>query len=335
MVESIKNAPNLIISKDIQISLFGEDNRTDTFCYESKRHINNPHVVKFSGGRTSGMLLFVMLEAGLLKAERGDVVVFNNTAAEHPETYKFVKKCKQVVEEKYGIPFFWVEYQTYEDARKGEYIRIPSFKLVNTEPYSEDNPHGYHWRGEVFEEMLSQKGYVPTLFQRICTKSMKIEASSKFLEEWFANKEATERLGHFGTSTRMTDDELYERHLRHNGSVPRKVFLRKKEFLKNRPTERPSQAWADYSSVVVPFKNAELEGADRGRYVKETQYLSFIGIRYDEMHRVGKIQRRNFGGVHAEGRDGEYVYMPLVKMNITQDMVQEFWANQDWNLGLR
>ena len=67
------------------------------------------------------MLLFTLLENGLLSAERGDVVVFNNTSCEHPETYRFAATCKEIVEQRYGIPFFWVEFQTYEDARRGEW----------------------------------------------------------------------------------------------------------------------------------------------------------------------------------------------------------------------
>ena len=101
------------------------------------------------------MLLFILLEAGLLKPKRGDVIVFNNTSAEHPKTYEFARRCKKLVEKKYGLPFFWLEYQTYEDARNGEYTRLPSYRLVNAEPRSAANPDGYHWRGEVYEELLS------------------------------------------------------------------------------------------------------------------------------------------------------------------------------------
>ena len=104
------------------------------FRYAAKVHAEVPHVVKFSGGRSSGMLLFVLLESGLLQRERGDVVVFNNTSAEHPETYQFVSLCKSIVEEHYGIPFFWLEFQTYEDARNGEWTRLPSYRLVKPKP---------------------------------------------------------------------------------------------------------------------------------------------------------------------------------------------------------
>ena len=41
-------------------------------------HKNIPHIVKFSGGRSSGALLFSMLKNGMLKANRGDVIIFNN-----------------------------------------------------------------------------------------------------------------------------------------------------------------------------------------------------------------------------------------------------------------
>ncbi|MCY4300654.1 MAG: hypothetical protein OXC68_02805 [Aestuariivita sp.] len=56
--------------------------------YRAKKHSELPHIVKFSGGRSSGMLLFILLKNRLLKRERGDVILFNNTSAEHPNTYR-------------------------------------------------------------------------------------------------------------------------------------------------------------------------------------------------------------------------------------------------------
>lgn len=53
-----------------------------------------PHVVKFSGGRSSGMMLMRLLEQGKLNPTRGDVIVFNNTSVEHPATYEFTRKLK-------------------------------------------------------------------------------------------------------------------------------------------------------------------------------------------------------------------------------------------------
>ena len=56
--------------------------------YRNPGHRALPHVVKFSGGRSSAMLLFCLLENRVLDAARGDVIVFNNTSAEHPDTYE-------------------------------------------------------------------------------------------------------------------------------------------------------------------------------------------------------------------------------------------------------
>ena len=123
------------------------------------------------------MLLFALLENGLLDRDRGDVILFNNTSAEHPDTCRFVRHCMRKARG-YGIPFFQIEFQTYEDARRGEWTRLPTYRLVNDEPRSRENPDGFHWRGEVFEELLSWKGYVPNRFNRICTQQLKCIDSS-------------------------------------------------------------------------------------------------------------------------------------------------------------
>ena len=99
--------------------------------YDAPEHRSLPHVVKFSGGRSSGMMLMLLLEQGLLDRERGDVVVFNNTSAEHPATYDFVRACARYSETDHGVPFFWIEYATYEDAHNGEWTRRGGYRLVN------------------------------------------------------------------------------------------------------------------------------------------------------------------------------------------------------------
>ena len=99
--------PKLAISGKLQQAERYDPDRTYSFRYRSKRHRRLPHVVKFSGGRSSGMLLFTLLENAFLQRDRGDVVVFNNTSCEHPETYRFAAECKRRVESDYGIPFFF------------------------------------------------------------------------------------------------------------------------------------------------------------------------------------------------------------------------------------
>ena len=335
---SVKAIPQINIRDAIKQTELHNFNGTYIFCYDADGHCELPHVFKFSGGRSSGLLLFTLLESGILKAERGDVIIFNNTSAEHPKTYKFARQCKEIVERKYKIPFFWIEYQTYEDSRNARYTRIASYRLVNTEPYSETNPNGYRWRGEAYEEMLSWSGFVPNLYQRTCTVSLKLKCTRDFLKEWFANKPATERLGHFGKTSRLDDEELYERHLRSNGSVPKNIFLEKKKYVRKMPVSRPSQIWTDYSPVAKPFENPHLAEKTQGKRIffgKEgCEYLSFVGLRYDEMRRVIKVRRRNSGGTESVGYEGEHVYMPLSDMKVTREDVEDFWNLQSWNLEL-
>lgn len=189
MSSNLNAVPSLTIADRPPIGPTGQ------LHYRARRHRELPHIVKFSGGRSSGLLLFVLLENGLLQAERGDVVVFNNTAAEHPETYWFVAECKRRCEAA-GIPFFLVEFQTYEDARHGEWRRLPVYRLVNASPRSDDNPDGFCWQGEVFDEMLSHQGFVPNRFRRVCTKHLKLETTRRFLSDWLAGKEGIPALGH-------------------------------------------------------------------------------------------------------------------------------------------
>ena len=336
---SMRDIPKLKLNSGLKPRDEGYNpKKTYPFQYEAKGHEDIPHVVKFSGGKTSGMLLFTLLEGGLLKAERGDVVIFNNTAAEHPKTYDFVRRCKEEVESKYNIPFFWIEFQTYEDARNGEYRRLPSFRLVNDQPFSEDNPEGYKWHGEVFQELLSWKGYVPTFFQRICTKNLKLEPTRLFLKEWLANKQSTERLGHFSNESRIDDDTTFNQHIKARGATPKDIYLRKKRFLKECDLIRPAQTWSKFSSCVVPIQNETIVGKTLGKSAHfgegGMEYIAFIGLRYDEKQRIHKVKKRNDGGEDSAGYEGEYVYMPLDLMNITSDDVETFWAKQPWRLEL-
>ena len=231
------------------------------------------------------MLLFTLLENGILKQERGDVVIFNNTSCEHPETFKFAAECKKRVEAA-GIPFFFIQFQTYEDARQGEWRRIPSYRLVNEHPFSEINPDGFQWRGEVFEEMLSNKAYLPNQFARVCTQSLKLEITRQFLRDWFASKKSIPRLGHGLPESQVDTDQMHKSHIRNGGGVPKDVLLKKKRFVLSRPTCRPKQYYRDFSAAASPFENALLKDKIFGQKAwfgdGGIEYVAFIGLRGDE-----------------------------------------------------
>lgn len=333
----LRNVPRIVLNGNGEIQSDSGDGRQYPFSYDSQAHLDAPHVVKFSGGRTSGMLLFMLLDNGMLKPERGDVVVFNNTTAEHPETYAFVAQCKKLVEEKYKIPFFWIEFQTYEDARGGEWTRLPAYRMVRSEPYSDADAHGYRSRGEAFEEMLSWSGYVPNQFQRTCTKNLKLETTKRFLRDWLSGQAGIAHLGHYGESSRLKDDDMYARHKRHGGEVPKDIFLQKKAYVRSRQVFRPEQSFADYSSVPKVARNGSSshDPLDRNYYAADdVEYISFIGLRKDEMQRVSRVRQRNLEDAESDDRAGEYTYMPLSSMGIKKKEVDAFWAEQEWGLQL-
>ena len=317
--------PKVVVTSQLTPTANVGSQHARTFRYRSSAHRDLPHVVKFSGGRSSGMLLFMLLDNGLLDPERGDVVVFNNTASEHVETYRFTQACQEACE-RYKIPFFWVEFQTYEDARNGEWTRVPTYRLVNCKPRTNDNVDGFHWRGEVFEELISWSGFVPNQFSRICTRHMKLECTRMFLNDWLSGNDVIPRLGHYGEKSRINIDDLYNKHLRKQGSVPKDIFVQKRSYALDRPHVRPQQYYRHYSSVWQPTTRSSQNAA-------HPEYVAFVGLRHDERQRVKRVQARN-AGPGAAGYEGEHVYMPLSEFGVSRDDVNSYWDQQPWALSL-
>ena len=292
--------------------------------YRDPRHAELPHVVKFSGGRSSGMLLFTLLKSRQLDADRGDVVIFNNTAAEHPETYRFVNECRRRVRPT-RVPFFQIEFQTYEDAHHGEWTRRPTYRLVNTRPRTAANEDGFHWRGEVYEELLSWSGYVPNQFRRTCTKHLKLEPTRRFVQDWTTGTPGINRLGHHHDRPRVDPAARFRIHREHNGRVPEAIYLRKHAYCWSRPHVRPKQRYADFSPDWKPWRTK------RTGLPEKQEHVTIIGLRGDEGRRIARV--RNRGG-HDTEHAGENIYMPLDDWAIAQKDVNAFWEKREWDLNL-
>ena len=287
-----------------------------------------------------------LLKQKKLDPERGDVILFNNTSAEHPATYEFTRKMKTLAEGEYNIPFFWIEYQTYEEAGKNGWLRKGSYKIVNDHPYSADNTRGYRSAGEVFEEMISLSGFLPNMQNRICTQTLKIFITNSFLTDWFAQKPGIERQGHYGDAAKMTDDYVIGMHERSNGSTPKRVLLEKRAFVRAAAFVRKEAAWNDFTDCDLCFDNEEVKRSvigDKGQLFGDNaiSYISCLGIRKDEEIRAEKIQARiDAAKKSANGRSlfgqppGEEILTPLVENNVSQQGVIDFWNEQDFNLEL-
>ncbi len=292
------------------------------------------------------MMLMRLLESNQLNPKRGDIVIFNNTSAEHPATYEFTRQMKKLTEEQYNIPFFWIEYQTYEDS-SGTYqwSRKPTYRLTNDQPYSEQNKNGYRCKGEVFEEMISLGGFLPSMVSRICTVTMKIFITNAFLSDWFAQKQSIERLGHYGKVAKMSDDDVKRTHKKNGGNVPKDILLCKKAFVRSCAFVREKQFWKDWTKADIVINNDVLRKSVLGNKVQlygdlSADYVSVLGIRSDEQRRITKIENRIDEAQENQGKSlfnqphGEIIYAPLVDDNTTQEQVIEFWEKQSFNLKL-
>ena len=304
--------------------------------YDSAEYRNAPHVVKFSGGRSSGLMLLILLENGLLKAERGDVVVFTNTSAEHPVTYDFVRKMKRVTE-RMGIPFFLTQLQTIETVYQGEWRRRRSYRLTTDQPKSVKAFSGYEYRGEVFEEAIAWSGMLPSVHTRTCTIQMKMFVTHEFLADWFGGAERIPMLGNPNGSSLITPDILYREHLKNKGKMSSTEYGKRHAFLRDRPVSRPEQIFRDYTKAPIrKGRNSQLGESVLGNRCElfgehPATFLTFLGFRAGEDERYHRMDQRNKGG-RTPGADtqppGEFSYAPLFDLGIDQSKVLKFWEKQ-------
>jgi hypothetical protein len=127
--------------------------------------LDTPAVVSFSGGRTSGYMLYHILEAFGGTLPDNVKVVFCNTGKERPETLDFVERCSQ----RWGVSVVWLEYQ-YDDG--------PAFAAVDYRTASR--------AGEPLEAAITARsgdsGFLPNPLVRYCTIECKIKTTIRYLE---------------------------------------------------------------------------------------------------------------------------------------------------------
>ena len=121
--------------------------------------IIEPTVISFSGGRTSGYMLWRILQSNQGLPDDA-IVVFANTGKEVEETLEFINDCSV----NWNVPIHWVEYQNEK----------PNFKVVDFQTASRN--------GEPFEELIIKRQYLPNPLVRFCTVELKIRTIHKYLK---------------------------------------------------------------------------------------------------------------------------------------------------------
>ena len=130
-----------------------------------------PTLISFSGGRTSGYMLYKILDSydGVLP---DDVhVTFANTGKEMPETLDFINDCAV----NWNVNVRWLELDIHDERP------IYRTKEVTYETASKN--------GEPFEALIKRKKMLPNVVARLCTIHMKIDVMNRFMrshgyKEW-------------------------------------------------------------------------------------------------------------------------------------------------------
>ena len=122
--------------------------------------------IAFSGGRTSGFMLWNILQAHGSSLPDGVVATFQNTGLEHEKTLEFVRD----IETNWGVPITWLEAPTeYEpDQKSPRTFRVVDFCNASR-------------KGEPFEALIKARGMLPTVIGRWCTAELKIRTLRRYL----------------------------------------------------------------------------------------------------------------------------------------------------------
>jgi 3'-phosphoadenosine 5'-phosphosulfate sulfotransferase (PAPS reductase)/FAD synthetase len=130
--------------------------------------IDGPALISFSGGRTSGYMLWRILQAHGGTLPDDVKVTFANTGKEMPQTLDFVRDCG----ERWGVDIVWLQYKDAEETKD-------RWERVTYETAARN--------GEPFKAVNDKKGYLPNPVTRFCTVELKIfpcERYAKFGLGW-------------------------------------------------------------------------------------------------------------------------------------------------------
>lgn len=124
--------------------------------------IEGPALISFSGGRSSGYMLWHILDAHGGKLPDDVHVAFQNTGRERIETLDFIQECG----ERWSVPIAWLEYRYIEGKH--------TFERVSHNSASRN--------GEPFQALMKIRGGLPNPVQRYCTSELKVRVGKKFAQ---------------------------------------------------------------------------------------------------------------------------------------------------------
>lgn len=132
--------------------------------------IEGPALISFSGGRTSGYMLWHILDAYDGKLPDDVHVCFANTGKEREETLRFVHECGT----RWGIHIRWVEWRSRPSGKEG---RLTPW----AERFEEVGYNSASRKGEPFAALIDRRGFVPNGVIRFCSAHLKIDTMKAFM----------------------------------------------------------------------------------------------------------------------------------------------------------
>jgi 3'-phosphoadenosine 5'-phosphosulfate sulfotransferase (PAPS reductase)/FAD synthetase len=123
--------------------------------------VEGPAVIQVSGGRTSGLLLWEILNAHGGELPPDVYAAFENTGKEDPRTLDFV----QQLTERWGVHITWLEYR-YEPGR--HYYEVVSHNSASR-------------NGEPFDQLIQARKFLPNPVNRFCSIEMKIRTCYRWV----------------------------------------------------------------------------------------------------------------------------------------------------------
>lgn len=125
--------------------------------------IDGPTCLSFSGGSTSGYMLWRTLQANSREViARWLIVAFANTGREAEETLRFVRDCAK----HWRVQVVWLEYMRLNDGH--------NFRVVDFASAARD--------GEPFEQLIRSRQFLPNPVSRFCTVELKIRTMHRYLK---------------------------------------------------------------------------------------------------------------------------------------------------------
>lgn len=126
--------------------------------------IQGPASISFSGGRTSGMMLKLILDAHGGRLPPNVFALFTNTGRERNETLDFVRAC----ETRWGVDVIWLERTSGGGVRQVDHAsasRCVAGEVERT-PWS---------------QLLSERNMLPNVRARFCTTELKVRTMHRWI----------------------------------------------------------------------------------------------------------------------------------------------------------